>query len=306
MGILFVQIYRANQAWFPSKIGDVVAYDAAVKALGEDPLEFLIREAHREGIEVHAWLNVLTLSTNENAPLLKKYGPSILTRNLDTKKTLADYKIDNQYFLEPGDPRVGKELVAMVGEILGAHPRLDGIQFDYIRYPDSHPRYGYTEINITRFKKATGLQTIEEESKIWKDWKRAQVTELLKLLVKTAHKIRPTIQVSSTGCMSYSRALYEAFQDWPSWINTGVVDFVTVMNYSADPGEYGRWNAVAQSKVTDLHKLYFGVGAYKLLKLPGIFKKEFQSCEASGAGLCAVFHYGSLLEAPELQKTVIQ
>ncbi len=194
----------------------------------------------------------------------------------------------------------------MVGEILGAHPRLDGIQFDYIRYPDSHPRYGYTEINITRFKKATGLQTIEEESKIWKDWKRAQVTELLKLLVKTAHKIRPTIQVSSTGCMSYSRALYEAFQDWPSWINTGVVDFVTVMNYSADPGEYGRWNAVAQSKVTDLHKLYFGVGAYKLLKLPGIFKKEFQSCEASGAGLCAVFHYGSLLEAPELQKTVIQ
>ena len=24
VGILFVQIYRANQAWFPSKIGDVV------------------------------------------------------------------------------------------------------------------------------------------------------------------------------------------------------------------------------------------------------------------------------------------
>jgi len=65
--ILFVQIYRANQAWFPSKVGDTGSYKVALQGLGEDPFAFLIREAHHAGIEVHAWLNLLSLSTNENA-----------------------------------------------------------------------------------------------------------------------------------------------------------------------------------------------------------------------------------------------
>lgn len=300
--ILFIQIYRANKAWFPSKVGDVAPYEAALKALGEDPFELLIREAHGAGIEVHAWLNMLSLSTNEEAPILKKYGPDILTQNLEPKKTIADYKIDNQYFLEPGDTRVRKELVEMVGEIVRTYPALDGIQFDYIRYPDSHPRYGYTPINMERFKKATGLKKIREGSRAWTDWKRTQVTELLSLLIQSARAIRPGIQVSATGCMSYARALHEAFQDWPSWANSGLVDFVTVMNYSADPAEYARWNEVAKAKVTDFKKLYFGVGAYKLLNSPEIFEEEWRSCEASGGELCAVFHYGSLLEKPALKK----
>jgi len=300
--ILFVQIYRANQAWFPSKVGDPAPYEAALKTLGEDPFAFLIKEAHGAGIEVHAWLNMLSLSANEEAPLLKKYGPDILTRNLEGKKTLADYKIDSQYFLEPGDTRVRKELVAVVEEIVRTYPQLDGIQFDYIRYPDSHPRYGYTLVNMNRFKSSTGLKKIKEGSRAWSDWKRAQVTELLKLLVKKARAVRPHIQVSATGCMSYARALHEAFQDWPSWVNGGLVDFVTVMNYSADPSEYARWNAVAISKVTAPEKLYIGTPAYKLVKTPEVFKTEWRSCEASGAALCAVFHYGSLLENVALEK----
>jgi uncharacterized lipoprotein YddW (UPF0748 family) len=304
--ILFVQIYRANQAWFPSKVGDTGSYKVALQGLGEDPFAFLIREAHHAGIEVHAWLNLLSLSTNENAPLLKKYGPDILTRNLDAKKNLEDYRIDNQYFLEPGDTRVRQELTIMVEEVVRAYPTLDGVQFDYIRYPDSHPRYGYTKINMARFRKATGIQTIREGSRIWNDWKRAQVTELLRLLVQSARKIRPKIRVSATGCMSYTRALHEAFQDWPSWVNSGLVDFVTVMNYSADSEEYARWNSVAKTKVTDPGKLYFGVGAYKLVKSPEIFNKEWASCENSGAMLCVVFHYGSLLENPVLGEMLLK
>ena len=304
--ILFVQIYRANQAWFASRVGDSAQYEATLKTLGEDPFKFLIKEAHGAGIEVHAWLNMLSLSANEDAPLLKKYGPGILTRNLEEKKALADYKIDSQYFLEPGDTRVRKELVRVVEEIVRAYPELDGVQFDYIRYPDSHPRYGYTPINMERFKRSTGLKKIKEGSRAWNDWKRAQVTELLKLLVRKARTLRPTLQVSATGCMSYARALQEAFQDWPSWVNTGLVDFVTVMNYSKDPDEYERWNGVAKSKVSTPHRLYFGVGAYKLGHSPEIFEKEFRSCEESGGGLCAIFHYGSLLDSPALEKPLLE
>ena len=303
--ILFVQIYRANQAWFPSKVGDPALYEAALKTVGEDPFALLIREAHGAGIEVYAWLNMLSLSANEDAPLLKKYGPDILTRNPEEKKTLADYKIDSQYFLEPGDMRVREELIALVEEIVRTYPYLDGVLFDYIRYPDSHPRYGYTPINMDRFKRSTGLKKIREGSRAWSDWKRAQVTELLKLLVQKARTVRSDIHVSATGCMSYTRALHEAFQDWPLWIHSGLVDFVTVMNYSPDPAEYEQWIGDAKDKVSDRTRLYSGVGAYKLVHSPEVFEKEFRSCEGSGIGLCAVFHYGSLLENPVLEKPLL-
>ena len=302
---LFVQVYRENKAWFPSQAADSSPYEKSRNDLSEDPLALIIRQAHRQGIQVHAWLNMLSLSKNQNSSFLKKYGSAVLTRNLKDKKTLSDYLIDSQYFLEPGDQRVREGLSKIVGELLAAYPELDGIQFDYIRYPDREPHYGYTQGNIERFKKATGLQAIDEESLVWKEWKRDQVTELLVLLVKTARTLRPGIQVSATGCMPYSRALYEAYQDWPSWVNHGLVDFVTIMDYSPDPREFKRWLSVVKDKVPDLSRVKIGVGAYKLVRAPETFEREVRCVEELGMS-GAVFHYGSLLENPELKSVVIR
>ena len=116
--VLFVQIYRANKSWFPSKIADQTPYEECLKNVSEDSFALLIKEAHKAGIEIHAWLNILSLSNNKNARLLKKYGTEILTSNLKKKRKIEDYKIDNQYFLEPGDLRVRKELLNIVKEIM--------------------------------------------------------------------------------------------------------------------------------------------------------------------------------------------
>ena len=302
--ILFVQIYRADQAWFLTKIADPAPYKESFKNVLEDPLALLIKQAHREGIEVHAWLNLLSLAKNTNANFLKKYGTDILTQNLQQKKRLEDYKIDEQYFLEPGDPRVKKDLTKIVKEILRTYPELDGIQFDYIRYPDMKPHYGYTKVNEQRFMKATGLKIIDEESPVWKDWKRKQVTELLAGLVKATRSLRPHIQVSTTGCMPYVRAYYEAYQDWPTWISQGLVDFVTIMSYSPDVKEFERTILMAKTKVKDISKIKIGVGAYRFVNSPKIFEAEFRSCEKMG-GTCAVFHYGSLLENSEMKDFLI-
>lgn len=294
--VLFVQIYYANKAWFPSQVGDSTPYEECLKNVGTDPFALLIEKAHAAGIEIHAWLNMLSLNNNQDAPLLKKYGPGILTRDASEKKSLEDYKIDRQYFLEPGDPRTREELVTLVAEIVRGYPDLDGIQFDYIRYPDNHPVYGRNEMNMQRFQKTAGLQTFEDSNPLWQDWKRAQVTEFLQVLVHRARTIRSDIRISVTGCMPYARAYHEAFQDWPSWIDQGIVDFVTLMNYSPDPVQFKRWNLQAMEKTKNLNKVRIGVGAYKLVQSPEIFAKEFESCEKTGAGACVVFHYGALLE----------
>ncbi|MDD5217183.1 MAG: family 10 glycosylhydrolase [Candidatus Omnitrophica bacterium] len=298
---LFVQIYRANQAWFRSKVADSHPYEACLKSVSEDPFQLLIQQAHVSGIKVHAWLNMLSLSKNEEAPLLKKYGTEILTKNLKPKKSIGDYRIDDQYFLEPGDLRVREELANMVEEILRGYPDLDGIQFDYIRYPDKNPAYGYTKMNMDRFKKASGRQAIEDGSLIWNDWKRAQVTGFLQALVNKTRSIRPGIQISTTGCVPYSRAYHEAFQDWPSWLRSGLVDFVTLMCYIPTVPEFERYLDDAKIQAGDFFvKVNLAVGAYEMLDKPGTFAEQFRLCEDSGGGACVVFHYGSLLQNPAL------
>ncbi len=299
--ILFVQVYRSNQSWFLSTAADSQPYQRNLNSVGQDPLALLITQAHAQGIEVHAWMNLLTLGVNTDAPILKKYGPTVLTRNLDNKRNIEDYKIDNQYFLEPGDPQVRADLTAIVTDLVGAYPMLDGIQFDYIRYPDWQPHYGHTKINHRRFEIATGIKTIDENSSQWKDWQRAQVTELLTTLIQTARSLRPDIQVSTTGCMPYSRAYHEAFQDWASWIDSGLIDFVTIMNYSPDPSEFSRWNQAIKNQVKDFAKVKIGVGAYKFMSAPQDFEKELRDCEAYG-GTCAIFYYGSVRTNPTMMR----
>jgi uncharacterized lipoprotein YddW (UPF0748 family) len=276
------------------------------KKLSEDPFSFLIKKAHAANIKVYAWFNMLTLSANKNAKILKKYGLDILTRNLKGKEKIEDYKIDKQYFLEPGDPRVRAELIAIVEEVLRAYPKLDGVLFDYVRYPDEKPAYGHTPVNIARFKKATGLKTIEEQGDAWKNWKRRQVTEFLEMLVRRTHILRPNIHVAATGCMPYARAQYEAFQDWPSWLRTGLVEFVVMMDYSSRPQEFAQWIVDARSKIKDFKKVQIGVGAYKLVHSPEVFKKEWNICERSSGSACVVFHYGSLIENPLLGKFLMK
>jgi len=299
--ILFVQIYHSGQSWFPSQIVDDSWYDLSRRAVLEDPLALLIREAHAQRIQVHAWLNLMSLGGNKDASFIKKYGTEILTQNLNEKHKLEDYKIDNQYFLEPGDPRVGNDLAQIVLEVINRYPDLDGMQFDYIRYPDVHPHYGYTKINMERFKKSSGLKAIDEASPVWQDWRRAQVTEVLKKLVRTIRSRRPKMQISTTGCMPYARAYYEAYQNWPSWIDKGIVDFVTIMDYSTDVIQFKKWIMVIKGKTADFSKVHIAVGAEKLVHKPEIFENEFNQCEQMKAN-CTIFHYGNLLENPKLRE----
>lgn len=303
---LYVQIYRSNLSWFSSKVADPTPHESCFKNLGEDPFALLIKEAHEAGLEVYAWLNLLTLSENKNAKILKKYGPDILTRNLKPKKRIEDYKIDSQYFLEPGDPRVREELAVMVEEVLRVYPALDGVLFDYIRYPDPTANFGYTAINMERFKKATGLKTIERKSDVWQNWKRQQVTEFLEMLVLRARALRPDIHIAATGCMPYIRAYAEAFQDWPEWLEKEIVESVIVMNYSSDPQEFDYWILGAKPKIKDFKKVNVGVGAYKFAHSPETFKEEWDICERAGGGGCVIFHYGSLAENPLLGNFLIK
>ncbi|HTL71506.1 MAG TPA: family 10 glycosylhydrolase [Candidatus Eisenbacteria bacterium] len=304
---LFVQIYRENKAWFRSTVGDSSPYEACLASVGEDPLALLIRQAHASGIEVHAWLNLLSLGANEHSPLLGRYGTDILTRNVYEKKTLDSYKIDNQFFLDPGDERVREALSRVVGEVVDAYPELDGLQFDYIRYPDWHPAYGYNSRNVARYLEKVGrdMIPIENDDPSWQQWKRDQVTGLLELLAGEARSRKPSLRISTTGLVPYSRANLEAFQDWRTWLDRGLVDFVTLMGYSTSTIRFRRYlrDARDSGPADGLARINVAVGAYEMTRQPRTFRRQIEACREAGPRACVAFHYGSLMENPELAAT---
>lgn len=292
MDTLFVQVYRGNQAWFASKTADDAPYRAALKKVGSDPLKLLIARAHAEHIEVHAWMNLLSLSANTEAPILKQYGPVVLTRKLGDKRSLEEYRVDKQFFLEPGDPRVRVLLNNIVTEVVGGYPELDGVQFDYIRYPDTDPDFGVTAANVERYKIATEKKVVAFRSNDWKDWKRWQVTGIVKDLSYLAREIHPGIKVSTTGLMPYSRAKKEAYQDWKDWLESGYIDFVTLMCYTRDTDEFERMIKNGRENAGTLSRVNIAVGAYALDDRPETFKREWELCGGSGARACVMLGYG--------------
>ena len=65
--------------------------------------------------------------------------------------------------------------------------------------------------------------------------------------------------------MPYARAYYEAYQDWASWLSSGLIDFVTIMDYSINIKQFEGWISVVEEKTKDLSKIKIAVGAYKMV-----------------------------------------
>ena len=104
--------------------------------------------------------------------------------------------------------------------------------------------------------------------------------------------------------MPYARAYYEAYQDWASWLSTGLVDFVTIMDYSLDLKQFEKWITVIKQKIGTLSKVKVAVGAYKMVHTPEIFEQEFTRCEQMGVA-CVVFYYGSVVESPAIEAFLV-
>lgn len=328
---IFAQVLRADKAWYDSVIVNKTPFTQNKALFGEDPFLRLINGAHERGIKVHAWLNTLTLSQNENADFLKKEGRTILTKDQHKNDAMTKgsakgpYLREDQLFMEPGDWRVKKRIQDIVLEIASRYPELDGIHFDYIRYPAAPPfipgsrfnavglSYGYGEANVRLFQKRDGkgidpYDTTNDryESEAWDDWKRSRVTALLDGAVSGARKANPDIEISCAVLSTLDRAYLYAYQDWPRWVEEDLVDFVVLMNYSTDTRYVDLVSRAASGLVDDPGKIRAGVGAFLLKDNPDELDSQIKTSLKSCSGGIVLFDYSSIKLNPDLEKVVIQ
>lgn len=282
---IYLQFFQSGNAYYDSKFCDRSKYDEMVKSSGVDSLDLLLREAQENNIKVFAWLNVLSLGKNEKADILKKYGPSIMTADQygHPSKTVSKTELDKYYlredqiYLEAGDPRIEEYMLNVVNEIVNRYPLISGVHLDYIRYPSPVPfipgsrfkkfglTYGYGAKNVERFKEKTGIDPAnlnnEDEYLAWDNWKRQQVTEMVRKISALVKLKSPELAVSCAVIPLCERAYANAFQDWSNWLEEGIIDYVVLMSYTRD-NQFIKETVKAGLAQRAKGKVYIGIGLF--------------------------------------------
>lgn len=232
---------------YPSKIEpwDICLTGQYDRDPGYDPLEFAIRETHRRGMELHAWLVSVPAFKVVNS---KKMGKKALLR---THPELLK-KHGDQYYLDPGLPGSAKYLADICREITQNYD-IDGIHFDYIRYPENPETFP----DGATFKKYG-------KGKSKRQWRTDNVTEMVRRAYDAVKALKPWVRVSCSPVGKYSdlsrysargwSALGTVYQDAQGWLTDGIMDMLLPMMYfqgdhfypfAADWKEHDEGRAVA-------------------------------------------------------------
>ncbi|MDP8299578.1 MAG: family 10 glycosylhydrolase [Candidatus Tantalella remota] len=327
---IYIQVYRAGKAYYDSDIADSTPYKKMVASCGRDPVKYLIRKATMNDISLHAWINVLSVSQNKNADIIKKLGKGVITVDQHGRSAFADknpddldgyYIREKQIFLEPGDKRVRDYFGSITEELIKKYPRLAGLHLDYIRYPrvvpfvpgsrfNSHGiSYGYGEKNVSSFKAKTGLDVKKmgnsrENFQKWDNWRREQVTATVRELSEKARGLAPSLKISCTIIASADMTYLTTFQDWTLWIKEGYINYVVAMDYTDDPRLFDI-NALSLMMPDVKDKVQIGVGAYLLKDRPELFREELEiSAKIDPPGI-VIFSYDDIAADKQIRDAVI-
>ena len=296
-----------------------------------DPLERTIREAHRRGLRVHAWINTNLVANADTLPAdsthLVHRRPDLLAvpqplarqlyaanpRDSSYVQALAEYARANRdhtegLYLSPAAPEV-KEHIYSIWMDLVEHYDLDGLHFDYVRYPA--PDYDYSRIALDRFRDwlvphlpdTTRLRFAERASfdplvytdsfpAAWDDFRRQQITELVERIYYGVKKRAPRLLVSAAVFADTASAHDRRYQDWQEWLRRGILDVACPMAYTDSLPLFRERIRTAVATVGG-GRVWAGIGAYRNT-VDGTVAQIGVARELGAAGI-VLFSYNSLV-----------
>lgn len=198
-----------------------------------DPLAFAIQEAHRRGLELHAWFNPYRAKT----PGMR----SPVARNHVTRMHPSWVrKYGSHLWMDPGEPAVRRHAIAVVLDVLRRYD-IDGVHLDDYFYPyrENHPRT-HRPIEFPdgatyrRYRRGGGRLDRD-------DWRRENVNMLVRELNAAVHREKPWVRfgVSPFGIWRPGNprgvdgldAYREIFADARKWVRNGWLDYVVPQLY---------------------------------------------------------------------------
>lgn len=175
-----------------------------------------------------------------------------------------------EIFFSPANSEYRKAYMDYVRYII-THYDIDGLQLDYIRYPQFYNGVdaGYDEATIKLFEEKTGLGesvvreigkqlTAHPQWKTWWNFKTELINSWVEEIYGIASELRPDIYVTAAVAASDSVGTY--CQDPAAWIKGGYIDGVYVMSYAEEINEASTAKHIVERG--DKSYLVMGCGAY--------------------------------------------
>lgn len=241
---------------------------------GFDPLRFAISEAHKRGIELHAWLNPYRVSMDVRPATRKELKGSSNDSPSSVYKTNPEWVgiSADRYVLDPGIPAVRQWVSNITAEVVQKYD-VDGIQFD---------DYFYYETQGSPLKDDKTYKRFGTKFASKYDWRRYNTYTLVQDISDRIKGIKPHVRfgISPGGVWrnqaddprgSATRAgktNYDGdFADTRAWVKDGLIDYIAPQVYWSSGRKdvpYGpivRWWAdTVRGTKTDL---YIGMALYR-------------------------------------------
>lgn len=296
---LIVQVRGRADAFYQSRIEP--RGESIREGPDFDPLALTIDEAHARGMAVHAWVNTHLVWGPAALPQSPEH---MVNAHPDWLAVPRGLGVDLAG-VDPFDPRFVARLVRWAEEnpatVEGlysspSHPAvqdrvhavwldlatrydLDGIHFDYIRFPSA--QYDYSVGALERFRlwsrgrisEARWVELeaayeddlfgfVDGEPALWAEFRREQVTRLVARIRTDVKLVRPRLVVSAAVIADPEVAWNDRFQDWRGWMREGLIDIAVPMAYTTDATRFEALVRVAREAAGTPERVWAGIGAY--------------------------------------------
>jgi uncharacterized lipoprotein YddW (UPF0748 family) len=225
---LYPAVWDSGYTLYPSAVAKKVTGALSLPIIGwthRDILESAIAQAHRQGLSVVPWFEY-GLMVPANSELARRH-PDWLSQDRQGKRQLSQFK--EMAWLNPLHPQVQQFLIELVAEAVKKYS-VEGIQFDdHFALPID---LGYDPYTVALYRKEHSGQSppSNPQNQEWMRWRADKLTTLMTRIHRAVKQECPSCLVSlspNPAEFAYSTSL----QDWPDWVQRGIVDEVVVQVY---------------------------------------------------------------------------
>lgn len=238
---------------------------------GFDVFEYIIKNARKNNIRIHAWINPYRVSTA--ATEVEKLPPDSPVRSMTPGQ---DYVISGGIYLNPASQNVIKLITEGVREILDNY-EVDGIHFDDYFYPTKDESFDKTSYKEYTESSPYPLSLAE--------FRTANVNALIGSVYAAVKYASEDTLFSVSPCASIEKNRDEYFADVKTWCENGCVDMIIPQLYFGFeyPDEKYRFDRLLEEwkellENTDT-SLVIGLGAYKIHTDSAPDKEEWKNGE---------------------------
>ncbi|MDP3437844.1 MAG: family 10 glycosylhydrolase [Bacteroidales bacterium] len=230
-----------------------------------DPLEFAIKECHKRGMELHAWLNPYRVS--QDTVNLKEMSPNHIYR----ERPELFVRHGKKLYFDPAFPETREFLVKVIKDLVIRYD-LDGIHFDDYFYPNNDFEDAKSFASHSR-----GFKPEDKMA-----WRRENVDLVIKMLRDTIKSVKPYVKFGispyavwrnkkedprGSETKSYSYTNYDHLHaDILLWMERGWLDYILPQLYFNIGYEAADFKVLAKwwEDYNAGTPVYGGLGTYRL------------------------------------------